>query len=201
MKKAVVTILTVLMIITLFAGCSSNAEKIVGKWYGVKDISEAVNNKIVDGVDEIVKNIMSVDGVEVKRTVTYNEDGTYVDEVDRESFAQSYEVAKYKMKQRLIVACGGEDAVNSMLAATNSNLDTLIGSIFSEKNFESLAGETVKGKYLVEGNKLYLSKSMDEEIEMDSYIEISISGSTLSYKKAVGEGYEQKLNQSYKKEK
>ena len=196
MKKVLSIALLILLTATLFVGCGGDAsEDIIGTWSSTTDISKSVNGKI--NATGALKEALSVKDFERVTIVTYREDGYYEIKTDMNALANTFTAAKSKMKSNLIKTFASEANVNSALEASGMNIDSFVESIFSEAVMREIAGTPVAGKYEVDGDKLYLSATIDSKIDKNSYIEIDCSDDELIYEEYVGDGMDDLKKQKY----
>lgn len=183
MKKILALVLVCIMALTLFSGCKSEKELIMGTWASTSDIASQINSKIA--TEGALKDALSLDAFEITTLWKFRNDGYYETMVDETALKASKETAKQNMKNKLKSLLGDMD------------VDSIVNTIFSDDIIASFVDKPVAGKYVVEDNKLYLSKAIDEEPEKDTHIVISVSKSKLTFKKYVGEDVEDLANQSF----
>lgn len=197
MKKFFALIFSILLIMVVFVGCSDASKDIIGTWSSTTDISESINAKI--NATDPLKEALAVKDFKIVTLVIYREDGYYEIKTDSQALADTISTTRQQMRDNLISVFGSEDAINNSLKASNFNLDNFLDSIFSDTVIAEIEGQPVAGKYLVEGNKLYLSKAIDEEVEKENYIKVSVSGNKLTYKAYEGEGIDDFKTQTYER--
>lgn len=85
MKKISALVLALVLVLSLFAGCSKDT--LVGKWEGKADISEVMAAAMTQVLGEGIE--FTPDAVYLYATITMNKDGTYSFEFDKDKTTQS----------------------------------------------------------------------------------------------------------------
>ena len=173
MKKMMALLLVLIMVLTMTA-CASDQEKIVGTWETEVEFAEVFNNTL--GSHEGAE-YLKVESLKLKMILTFHEDDTYTMVAD----AASVDAAMDSLRQTL--KTGMEDYLMDTIAATglnlelgdilhmlNTDLDALIDEVLTPELMEQMTQiMAAQGQYLAEEGKLYLSDSVDKEIDETIY--------------------------------
>ena len=177
MKKTlsvVALLLAVVMIAMCCVACGEEKEAtIIGKW-----TTEIEFDKYMDAMPGMVAEAGEMGealkeglaGVSLKMLITFNEDGTFVLAGDKDSA----EAASDKIKTALTSALGAMGLSEEMISLVAYQFD--ISSMVDGQ----------KGKYEIDGSKLYLYTE-DEPKDDSKYLEFELSSSELKVTKVVGE--------------
>lgn len=176
MKKTlsvVALLLAVVMIAMCCVACGDDKDAaVVGKWTTEIEFDKYMDSMPGMGEEagemgDVLKETLS--GVTVKLYVTLNEDGTALISADKDSA----EAASDKIKNALTSALAAMGMPQEMIDSTASMFD--ISSMVDGQ----------KGKYEVDGNKLYVYEE-DGQKDDSRYLEFEVSSSELKITKVVG---------------
>lgn len=187
MKKRIALLLSLVLVLSaLLCACGSEKDKLVGTWNTTIDMAESFNQELA--ADPEMAEYLSLESLEVGYTLTFSEDDTFALTVDTASMdaaavtlAETMTEGMKKYFADAFAAEGIEMDVDAALAAMGMDLDALVDELMAEIFTEEAYAEmNVSGKYKVEGGKLYLSESVDEEPSTDAYNPYTLDGSTLT---------------------
>lgn len=185
MKKQIAVILCLVMLISvLFSGCG--APSIVGTWEGSVDMTQVLNEEIAAG-DESMAEYFNFEDITLDISLVFNEDGTCAMVFSEESFEAMME----KLMEQMLPALSA-----MMEELSGMSLDDMLAlsGITEEEMMEGFMSEMMAGmdmsemnleaNYKVENGKLYMSDSLDDEIDEDASCNpFTIEGDTLTIEK------------------
>ena len=203
MKKVTGIILCAVIIIVsvislMSCGAKSDAEKIVGKWTGTVDLSEMMKQELNDSSSELFSlDTSALDGLTLEFIYEFTKEGTYTLSVDDASFDAFFQKIKVWAKsafETMFKSSAEENGVDLTTLLTMmgvSSIDEFVEQTYSDETKASLRkqmadDENAKGKYKVDGGKLFMSKS-GEEFKDSEYIKYEfVNNSQLKLTEAVG---------------
>ncbi len=157
MKKLTALLLCFVLIAGVLAGCSKE-ETIVGTWS--TDIN--MGKLIADEMGEEMATYLNFDGIQLKLTMTFNEDGTYTMTADKASATAMFDALKAEMKTGMTKyledsLMGTGVSVEDALAMTGMSMDDLIEQSFSADMIDEMLEEmSTDGEYELSDGKLFL---------------------------------------------
>ena len=188
MKKFLCVVLTLVLLVSVLAGCSSKSDELVGTWEGQIDMTDMVNEQL--GAE--FAGMFTLDDMVFTMSITFNKDGTYQVNLDRESVEAAFNGMVDDMKDGLIdmleaeiAAMGVDMSVEDMLAASGMDMDQLMEEALAEVDMDSLidgvmAESSFSGNYKAKDGKLFLSDGLDYQPDPEIYELYSVSGNTLT---------------------
>lgn len=193
MKRIASLALVLVMIVALFAGCASSGseskltdqEKLVGTWKGDLDMTKTMMEELGEGVEGF-----ELDEFKVTAVFTFTQEGTYTMELDEESVQKAMDglIAGMEGFMKTMMEEMAKEAgmtLEDMLAASGMTMEDMMSMVTEELEGQDLVGEMVKdakseGKYKAENGKLYLSESLDAEVDINVYDTYTLEGDVLT---------------------
>lgn len=183
MKKRISLILCVIFVMALLLPGCGGSDTIVGEWVGNIDYSKLMNGYMTAvGIGDYV----SVNGLDVEMHMTFGEDGAYSMEISKASLesmmVQFMEQAKPGMRRMMEdMLAGTGTSLDDYLALSGMDFDSLMDQSLAESMDTSALELTVSGKYMVDGDVLYITDIVSEEpSENSEALNIELDGDTLS---------------------
>lgn len=160
MKKISALVLALVLVLSLFAGCSKNA--LVGTWEGKADISEVMAAAMTQVLGEGVE--FTPDAVYLHATITMNKDGTYSLEFDEDETTQS------------------------VLAMIDGMQDTLVEAVYQALEAQGVTREQADVA-IMENSGLSIAEYVESEIEsMKDSLDLDLASSNASGKYETKDG-------------
>lgn len=194
--KSAVTLLLVAVLAFSVCACSPK-DPLIGKWcyeLPFSDIVQGYVKNAVDSADNSQKAMYeelfkAFDGCTINLILELKNDNTYSYTPDKESALASVEKIKENLKTVIPAAYKaiglGDDEFSAFLKAQGKTVDDLVKEMSSEFSVDKLTkGVQASGKFVHEGDKLYLFKDEKDEAK---YCEITLDGDNLTVTKVVGE--------------
>ena len=188
MKKSIAIILCVVFFVTCFAGCG--AKSVEGTWECQLDVSEFMIQTATAAIgEEAVQDLKNKGFSDLFVTVrtTYNEDGTYITEIDKASLEAMMDKMIDKLAETLLETerkemeeLGFGDEVFEKLGLTKEKTVAMLKeSINEENNNMVLEANKKQGVYKVEDGKIYKAETTDA-LEGAGYESYELSADTLT---------------------
>ena len=195
-RKIASALMAVSMVFVLF-GCGNSGagdkEKFIGTWNAKVDMTELFNDNFQQGMGESgvdLADYFNIDRFELTMIFTFNEDGTYSIVVDEGLLSNTFENVKSDLKdgmtsyfEDMIAAEGVDMSLDEMLDYLGTTLDELIDESIGDDLYDEIAEEfAVSGKWDAANGKLYMTESVSEDIDKNTYdlYEITSGGIKLS---------------------
>ena len=189
MKKALCLMLTLVLVVCALTGCSNEAGKLVGTWEGQINMTDL----LMDALGAEFGELITLGDVIFTMSITFNKDGTYKAELDRDSVETAFdgiwsdlEDSLIDMLEQEIAAMGLDISVEEMLEASGMDLDTLMEETLAEIDADSLIDDIVdeasfEGNFKAKGGKLFLSDGYEYQPDPAIYEVYTVSGNTLTF--------------------
>ena len=215
MKKAAALLLVLAMVFSL---CACGKSELVGTWQGRLDMTEQVRQEVdqtmaqmeslVSGDRELPQMSDYLDNIILTYTIAFNEDGTYISEVDQagiDAMAETMKVglADYVRQLFFVLLCetleqmgvtqelnsveeletflgiSMDEAISESLGMT---LDEYMDMMVDEGFQESIASEGLSGvgNFKNKDGKLYMSDGLDYQVDPAYYETYELDGDTLT---------------------
>lgn len=196
-RKSIIYCISVVMVLvmTLLAGCGSKGGTLLGSWESDIDIADSIKQSMEqtdgemakDAVTEEMLEYINIDSCYIKLIYTFNDDGTYKSYVDEEKAKESIESVKdnvasgiRKYLEDYIKSSGLSISVDELLEQSGISIDELVNEAFGDENIQSIIDSAAsEGKYEARDGKLYMSESLDEEIDENKYETYELSSNKL----------------------
>lgn len=199
MKKVMSMLMVVVLVLammTMFAGCGNDADKLVGTWTSEVDMTQIINEELA--ADPTLAGFFTINDFRIVMIMTFNEDGTYCSTVDAESVTTAMEGLLDDMETGIVAmlqaeldASGLDMSVEDMLAMSGMSLEDLMAEMKSALENEGIveqvtAEATMEGNYEVKGDKLFLSDGLEYDVDPAIYEVIELDGNTMTWIENVG---------------
>lgn len=207
MKKTISVILSIVMVFGMLAitGCGAK-NPFIGSWTGDVDMLDLINDAMEESLgDPTMAEYFAISEFKVKMTFTFTEKSASF-EIDQ----SSVETAMLGVKADLVAGMTRlyQDMADSMgitleellTAAEAGTVEEQVDAMFTEDMMDEMFSSddfSGESKYRFEDGKLYLSDDMDSEISEDEYMEYTIEGDTLTFKKLVSDDEETAVMWNY----
>ncbi|MBQ8237272.1 MAG: hypothetical protein IJZ39_03885 [Oscillospiraceae bacterium] len=177
MKKHAAKLLAVLLVLAMaltMTACGSDHDKIVGVWETEVEFADVFNNTLGNAENA---EYLKVDSLKLKMILTFAADDTYSMVAD----PASVEAAMDGLKESLwagmerylvdtIAATGLNLEIGDILEMLNTNMDALIGDVLTPELIAEVTQiMAAEGRYLAEEGRLYLTDSVDKEVNENIY--------------------------------
>ena len=199
MKKVMSMLMVVVLVLammTMFAGCGNDADKLVGTWTSEVDMTQIINEELA--ADPTLAGFFTINDFRIVMIMTFNEDGTYCSTVDAESVTTAMEGLLDDMETGIVAmlqaeldASGLDMSVEDMLAMSGMSMEDLMAemkiALENEGIVEQVTAEaTMEGNYEVKGDKLFLSDGLEYDVDPAIYEVIELDGNTMTWIENVG---------------
>lgn len=212
MKKLLSLILALGLALSLI-GCGSKGPEILGTYDTTINLKDMLVEEINAGMDMATETSLTDYMSDFNMVVVseFSEDGTYKQYVDMDQFTASYEQFKTEvtayMKDMLAEVLIVSLADSGVVVETVEELESALGMTYEEiiqmslgmdlesfvnlamdesVNLEEMSEEaTSEGKYKAEDGKLYMSDSLDTEIDESAYELYTIEGDVVTITEGV----------------
>lgn len=173
MRKLAALVLVLTMVLTMTA-CGGDQDKLTGVWETEVDFAEVFNNTL--GNAENAESL-KVDSLKLKIVLTFREDDTYSMAADPASVDAAMAGLKKDLKAGMedylvdtIAATGLNLELGDILHMLDTDMDSLIVEVLKPDLVDNMAAlMAAEGQYLAEEGKLYLTDSVDREIDETVY--------------------------------
>lgn len=195
--KLLIAAAVALVLMFSFAGCGTDADKIVGKWKGSMDMSQ----QLVDALSTNSEDVKLSDYIDIKDfkidfTLEFKDSGSYKIKYDSDSIKTSLENVKpeistgmKKYLAKIMDDNGDEETVDEAMEQMGMDYDTYFDMVFNTDTISSTLGDNLedeKGIYQIDEGKLYMTS--EDKINKKKYKTYEFeSDDKLKLKKAVGE--------------
>ena len=191
MKKVCLLALVLVMVVTLFTGCSGTNDNatFVGKWDAAIDLTDMMNENMANNqamAGQKFKEITMVLSMEFK------DDDTYKMEFTEAAATDLVTALKSQMKDIMLKALeaqveGTGVSVEDALAASGTDLDEVIDESMSVESVKQmLSGMDGTGQFIARDGKLYLSDSVDYAPAQEKGMVYEVNGEGISLVKVEG---------------
>ncbi|MBQ3865436.1 MAG: hypothetical protein II776_00930 [Clostridia bacterium] len=193
MKRRKFCPLALLLAAVLCLSCAAPRASIIGSWKG------AVEEK--DRFDRAFRaaglgNELRVDSFPLPVTITFYPDGTYEKSVDPaavETLLADTRAALRLQWDAMIDARAAEAGLSreAFLKLFDRDPDELFRGLVDEQAvLDEAAALCCRGRYLLRGDRLHLSASVDKAVDEDVYERCELSADTLTLTQPIGPGRE-----------
>lgn len=190
MKRAITLALSVLLLMGLLAGCGGD-KALVGKWAMTVDMVDALNAGLNSAG---LNDAMRLSAFVVTMNFTFKSDGTYVCQLNADAFQNTMDALKDEMKtgyakyiEDKSAAQGTNMTIDEFLAMSGVTIDEALDQFISVDRLAGLADEwAAEGNYKTKGGKLFLSSSLDSQVDPQVYYTYTIDGDSMSFLSGVG---------------
>lgn len=208
MKKNIIKLVSVIMVVAmlfLLGGCGASAkDKLLGTWETTVDMTEMMNEQMA--LEEEMADYFEFSSFSIKASITFNEDDTYSISVDKASVESALETMKSDMEtgltkyfEAMLDEAGMTDlSVDDLLGSMNTSMEAMLDELFNEAmEQEELFSELEQeGKFKAAEGKLYLSDSLEYEVDEKEYENYTLEGDTLTLVSCVSEEEPDEFTQS-----
>jgi len=195
MKKVISLVLVAAMLCCVLAGCGNKeADALVGTWKADVDMTELMAEKM--GAD--MMEFVTLSDVIFTMVLQFNSDGTFSMTLDAASveaalnnLLQSVKDGTVAMLEAQIAEMGLEMTVEEMLAASGTDLDTVLADMEAQMNIPALIEQTIseaasEGKYDAKDGKLFMSAGLEYLPDPACYEVYTLEGNVLTLMEYVG---------------
>ena len=188
MKKRISLILILMLVLMMsLTGCAAEKDKLLGTWKGSFDLSDAINTEIT-AQDEELGKYLTLEGFTIEITVTFNKDDTYSMSADNsqadvlmESLLTQMEEGLKLYFEDMLKAEGINMSIDEFLAAMGISISDLLKESLPDNLMTEMLTELERsGKFAVDDGKIFLSESLDSEVDKSIYEIYTIEGNTLT---------------------
>lgn len=173
-----------MMLMAALSGCGRE-NRVVGVWRTEVELSDAINAALEA---EELGEFLEVSTFPVRLEFTFNENGTYACQADEERFAETVENMKEELTEgftrytrHLVTETGREMEVAEVFEALGVSLDEMLDEAFELEKLTGLSAGEEAGRYEIRGDRLYFSKSVDGEVEWESWDEFWVEGDRMTF--------------------
>ncbi len=175
MKKYIACLLAVLLLVTMFAGCSKTVEtELEGSWQGKLSFAVLLQDQLKEDSLKALISQLDLSSTEITVTITFRNDGTYALSMDLESLTELLTKLKAGIQDLSI-----PQEIQQKLQEQGLDVDTLLTAIKTLFSGETKAA-TIQGSFRTENNKLYLSIIKGVGLYSDSSTAYKVEGNTLT---------------------
>lgn len=154
---------------------------VCGQWLGDVDYARFLNGMFSDSDEQLFESVV------IKMKAEFSQDGTYKGEFVEDSFKSAIESIKPTLVNEFT------RVYSELASAANISLDAFMNSIGYDSVDSAVDAQlsydpaqmTVKGKYTMQGNKMFVSLGIDTDPDMSSYAVITASGDTITITEVV----------------
>jgi len=175
MKKYIACLLAVLLLVTMFAGCSKTVEtELEGSWQGKLSFAVLLQDQLKEDSLKALISQLDLSSTEITVTITFRNDGTYALSMDLESLTELLTKLKAGIQDLSI-----PQEIQQKLQEQGLDVDTLLTTIKTLFSGETKAA-TIQGSFRTENNKLYLSIIKGVGLYSDSSTAYKVESNTLT---------------------
>lgn len=193
MKSFIIAALAVAFMF-VFAGCSKESDKFIGKWKTTLDFSKEVTDELISEKDmQDVAHLIKIEGYTFDYIWTFNEDGTYRGEITNESIdsavkafgdsmKKSYEeLFRYTIEQELkdrnldisveefLAQLYPGKTTSEIMKENEIDLDEIAKEVTDAMKMELVGKLREEGNFKVKDDKIFFSEGKDNEIDVNVY--------------------------------
>lgn len=193
MKSFIIAALAVAFMF-VFAGCSKESDKFIGKWKTTLDFSKEVTDELISEKDmQDVAHLIKIEGYTFDYIWTFNEDGTYRGEITNESIdsgvkafgdsmKKSYEeLFRYTIEQELkdrnldisveefLAQLYPGKTTSEIMKENEIDLDEIAKEVTDAMKMELIGKLREEGNFKVKDDKIFFSEGKDNEIDVNVY--------------------------------
>lgn len=182
-----ISIIVVLTMVMLLAGCSSEKKALIGTWESEINFAELLNEGIASAGDPEMAEYLYVDTFNITLILTFNEDDTYFMSLDERALDATIEKLKRDYQSGIeryltdtMASMGLDMPIDEIMAFMGMSMEELIDSAITDEMIQELVGSfEAKGKFKASDGKLHLSAGLNYEVENGMYDVYEIEGNTL----------------------
>ena len=177
MKKVISLVLALVLRLALCAcGAESDKDKLLGTWVATVNLADMINEEMA-GTDPTMAEYMKIDNLEMKFVLTFNKNDTCSMVIDEDALAgeidDALDILMDGTKQYLedLFADQGLDMpIDDLLDMAGVSLDDLRNELAGELDIaDEFADMNFECNFKASKGKLYMSTSLDEEIDENKY--------------------------------
>ena len=177
MKKVISLVLALVLCLALCAcGAESDKDKLLGTWVATVNLADMINEEMA-GTDPTMAEYMKIDNLEMMFVLTFNKNDTCSMAIDEDALAgeidDALDILMDGTKQYLedLFADQGLDMpIDDLLDMAGVSLDDLRNELAGELDIaDEFADMNFEGNFKASKGKLYMSTSLDEEIDENKY--------------------------------
>ena len=206
--KRIISILIIAAMSFALVGCGGAKPEILGVYETRIDLTDIIAEEFdrETGVGDILSIADYMDKCEIVVIHSFNEDGTYSQNVDESSvetsvenikqaavlfmndlavyiFVEQFKAIGFEVNSKEDVeALLGMSIEDAFYSSTGTDLETMVIQLVDESfDIETMASENLSsGKYKAEGGKLYMSASLDTDYNEEFYETYTIEGDVVT---------------------
>lgn len=175
--KAILCLVLALCLVFSLGGCAKKSA-VLGQWKATVEMADQIKQIIQSEDEESFLEGFELDSFAMELNAEFKEDGTYSIASDPASVENAMQSLKGALKEpiRKYYESLGWD-----VDAYGIDLDQVVDQIFEEASDDQFMEEmSFSGKYRLDGDKLYLSDSVDTAPDESSYAVLEIKDGTMS---------------------
>ncbi len=188
MKRILALSFALLLLLTACTTPAATPHPLVGSWTGEIDDASRINLLLADAYGAEMAQYWNIDSFPVTIVMTFREDGTYSQNVDKdkleiamEQFREDLSTGLNAFLEDLIAASDSTITVEELMDQLNISVDDLLNTVFSEESIGQVEQEyTFEGNYQTEDGKLYTSVGLDYNVDKNWYETYELNGDTLT---------------------
>ena len=177
MKKVISLVLALVLCLALCAcGAESDKDKLLGTWVATVNLADMINEEMA-GSDPTMAEYLKIDNLEMKFVLTFNKNDTCSMVIDEDALADEIDDAldilmdgTKQYLEDLFADQGLDMPIDDLLDMAGVSLDDLRNELAGELDIaDEFADMNFEGNFKASKGKLYMSTSLDEEIDENTY--------------------------------
>lgn len=187
MKKVISLVLALVLCLSLCACGGSDKDKLIGKWSASVNVADMVNESI-SSAGEGIEEYVSIDKLEVKFDLEFKKDDTCAMSVDAahleaqmDDLLDTVLEGTLKYMEDMFADQGFDMSIDEMLELSGVSKDDLRQELANSIDFSDMFEEVnFEGNFKASKGKLYMSTSLDEEVDESVYETYKLDGDKLT---------------------
>lgn len=197
MKRTITLILTVILAVSMLAGCSDQPSGLLGTWKTEVNLSEGIRQLLLDELGDSAE-YFAIESFTVCLTMTFNADGTYSMTLEEDSVQTAFdalledlEAGVVKLLEDQIAQLGLETSVDTILEGVGMTMDSMMDTLTQRLEDKDIVREIIQefsseGNFKDKDSKLYLSAGTAFGVDENVYDTYTLDGDTLTLVTHVG---------------
>ncbi len=195
LMKRTVSIVLIAVMVLVMAGCSSEKDKLLGRWEGEMDMTQRFKDQMGAEDLESLEAYVTLENIVFTIYMDFQEDGTYSMGIDEQSFQTAMEglvndmVAGITAYFEDMIAQTPElegATVDDLLALSGTSIDAMVEELWKELENEDFTSKlSQKGNWDAKKGQLFATEDVNDSVSEDTYYEYTLEDGVLTLTKFV----------------